>query len=124
MGIVYCSSENLIFFEYHNYFVLLILLGFLPISILTFFGCLAYYNVRHINNRTIPLVRQELDKQLTAMVLLQVFLNIFGLLPCAITTIILLIPQVMANPVAETYVTFFNTLFNVLFYLYFAVSVN
>jgi hypothetical protein len=124
IGIVYCLTGNHIFLEYHNYFFLLVLTGFLPIIFLTCFGCLAYFNVRQLSYRTVPLVRQELDKQLTVMVLLQVFLHIFSLLPYAIGFILSCIPQIMNQPIAAAYVNFLNTLFDILFYVYFAVSRN
>jgi hypothetical protein len=57
------------------------LIGYVPAVIAASFGWMAYRNVQQLAYRTIPLVRRELDKQLTLMVLVQVAANIFTLLP-------------------------------------------
>jgi hypothetical protein len=49
-------------------FVLVVLLGFLPLIIRTIFGLLAFVNVRGLQHRQVHLIRLERDKQLTAMV--------------------------------------------------------
>ena len=54
---------------------MLILTEILPIYITVLFGYLAYRNVRQIPYGTVPLVRRELAKQLTSMVLVQVVHN-------------------------------------------------
>lgn len=53
----------------------------LPIIVIIIFGFLAYRNVQQIAYRTVPLVRRELDKQLTTMVLLEVFSDLLFILP-------------------------------------------
>ena len=80
-GTVSCSIINEIFQKYYTYGYLLILAGVLPIFITVLFGCLAYWNVRQIPYRTVPLVRRELDKQLTSMVLVQVVHNFIVIVP-------------------------------------------
>ncbi|CAF3748822.1 unnamed protein product [Rotaria sp. Silwood1] len=50
---------------------------------------MAYRNIKEINYRTVPLVRRELDKQLTTMVLIQVIYTFFSILPSMIIYLIL-----------------------------------
>jgi hypothetical protein len=64
-----CSFTNVIFQTYFNVFHFSVLITSLPVAIIIFFGVLSYRNVQQISYRTIPLVRRELDKQLTKMVL-------------------------------------------------------
>ncbi|CAF3819005.1 unnamed protein product [Rotaria sp. Silwood1] len=64
-GKISCIITNDIFEKYVSYWFNLVFIGFLPIIITVFFGSLAYYNVRQLTYRTLPLVRRELDKQLT-----------------------------------------------------------
>jgi hypothetical protein len=76
-GSITCMIVNPIFQKYITYGYLLILTGILPICMAVLFGALAYWNVRQIPYRTVPLVRRELDKQLTSMILVQVVYNFF-----------------------------------------------
>jgi hypothetical protein len=62
-------------------------LGVLPISITVLFGYLAHRNVQQLSHRTLPLVRRELDKQLTVMVLTQVVFNFFAITPYTIINV-------------------------------------
>lgn len=87
-GIIFCTSVNIIFLKYYSYGFLLILNGILPVSLTGIFGLLAYQNVRTIAYRTVPLVRRELDKQLTVMVLTQVICNCFLIIPFSIVNTI------------------------------------
>ncbi|CAF1423290.1 unnamed protein product [Rotaria sordida] len=66
-GQLTCTITNAIFQQYFIYFYVLILGLVLPISITVIFGLLAYRNIQQMAYRTIPLVRRELDKQLTVM---------------------------------------------------------
>ena len=66
-----CITNNAIFDQYHTNFHRFFMLGVLPNSITAFFGILAYLNVKNLAHRTVPLVRRELDKQLTLMLLVQ-----------------------------------------------------
>jgi hypothetical protein len=78
-----CQITNNIFIKYHTYGYFLTLNNLLPL--ITFvFGLMAYHNARHIGHRTVPLVRRELDKQLTVMVLVQVLINFCTFLPYSI----------------------------------------
>jgi hypothetical protein len=83
-----CAITNIVFQQYYNSFNTPVLTSSLPIIIIFIFGILAYRNVQHIAYRTIPLVRRELDKQLTVMVLVQVFCNVVFLTPSIIENIL------------------------------------
>ena len=85
-GKVVCAITNAIFSKYSDYAQSLFVLIIIPMAIMTVFGLLAYRNVQNISYRTIPLVRRELDKQLTSMVLVQVFYNIPVMTPMLIAT--------------------------------------
>ena len=58
-----------------------VLVSGLPVLITALFGLLAYHNVTQLAYRAVPLVRRELDKQLTVMVLVQVVFNFCVLVP-------------------------------------------
>jgi hypothetical protein len=83
-----CLITNDIFAEYNTFGYVLILMGVLPLIVMVLFGSLAYYNVRHLAYRAVPVVRRELDKQLTQMVLVQVIYNCFVLTPYIIVVFI------------------------------------
>jgi hypothetical protein len=76
-----CSIENNSVRQYHTYGYLIVLVGILPLLITPIFGLLARHNVQQSAYRTMPLVRRELDKQLTSMVLVQILHNAFATLP-------------------------------------------
>ncbi|CAF4528161.1 unnamed protein product [Rotaria sp. Silwood2] len=129
-GRISCIITNDIFSKYVSYWFNLIFIGFLPIIITVFFGSLAYYNVRQLAYRTLPLVRRELDKQLTVMVLVQVAMNFFTLTPFNILSALSLNKSLMSDQVVAVkiqslltigifvyYMTFANP-----FYIYICVS--
>ena len=90
-GRMICGITNSVFQKYVTYFHILVLGTFVPIIIMTVFGVLAYRNVQQIAYRnvqqiayrTVPMVRRELDKQLTLMVLVQVLCDIVFVTPLA-----------------------------------------
>jgi hypothetical protein len=55
--------------------------------IVILFGILAYRNVQQIAYRAVPLVRRELDKQLTVMVLVEVLCDVIFVTPLIIQNI-------------------------------------
>jgi hypothetical protein len=61
------------------------------------FGLMAYHNARNLAHRTVPLVRRELDKQLTVMVLVQVLINFCTYLPFSIGSILITLNIFMSN---------------------------
>ncbi|CAF1535732.1 unnamed protein product [Adineta ricciae] len=76
-----CVNTNTIFSIYFSFGFILLLMGILPLTVMIIFGLLTYYNVKTLAYRTVPLVRRELDKQLTQMVLVQVIFNSIILSP-------------------------------------------
>jgi hypothetical protein len=80
---VYCTITNSQFIAYHSYGYFLSLSNIIPLTTAVF-GLMAFYNVRHLNYRTIPLVRRELDRQLTVMVLVQVLFSFWIVLLYAV----------------------------------------
>jgi len=51
-------------------------------------SAIAYRNIKQILYRTVPLVRRELDKQMTTIVLVQVIFNVIAITPCIILLLI------------------------------------
>ena len=121
-GTITCTPSNNNMSQYRNYFVSLVLLGYLPDFITVLFGILAYYNVNQIAYRTVPFVRRELDKQLTVMVLVQVVINLLTNIPCVTMNAVVYGISYMKDPVILDRVQFIYTVTVVIFYLYFAVS--
>jgi len=85
-----CQITNVNFIEYHTYGFFLTLNNLLPL-ITVVFGLMAYHNARTLAHRTVPIVRRELDKQLTVMVLVQVLINFCTFLPYSIQSMLVLI---------------------------------
>jgi hypothetical protein len=81
-----CQITNIQFIRYHTYIYFIFLYNILPI-ITVIFACLAYRNARNLMSRSIPLIRRELDRQLTVMVLIQVLINFYAFLPYSIESI-------------------------------------
>ncbi|CAF0934724.1 unnamed protein product [Rotaria sordida] len=119
-GKVSCIITNDIFSRYVSYWFNLVCIGFLPIIITVSFGSLAYYNVRQLTYRTLPLVRRELDKQLTAMVLVQVAMSFFTLTPFNILSALTLNKSIMNDQIAAVKIQASLTIGILLYYLTFA----
>ncbi|CAF2430015.1 unnamed protein product [Rotaria sp. Silwood2] len=123
-GKLICTITNPVFELYIAYGYLLILTAILPICITVLFGFLAYWNVRQIPYRTVPLFRRELDKQLTSMVLVQVVFNCIIILPYIIC--LFLVDTVNPNTVSINIsdLNFAQNISTIIYYLYFAVSMS
>ncbi|CAF1392979.1 unnamed protein product [Adineta ricciae] len=80
-----CATSNYIFLQYHIYGYFIIYNNLLPL-VTVIFGMMAFHNVRHLTHRTIPLVRRDLEKQLTVMVLVQTTIHVCTYLPFATIT--------------------------------------
>ena len=119
-----CVASNPIFFQYRLYFVSLIFIGFLPVAATIIFGSLAFHHVRTMNYRAVPLVRRELDKQLTIMVLTQDVMKFFTVLPYVIVTAISLNTGLIQHPNIAIYLRFATAISVLLYYFYFAVSMK
>lgn len=116
-----CTVINIIFQQYFNAFHVLVLLCGLPLVLTVLFGLLAYRNVKQLSYRTVPLVRRELDKQLTVMVLVQVVYNVFALLPYFIINIIITSPFNPTNPLTQTIITSIRIISIIFLYSCYAV---
>ncbi|CAF4764099.1 unnamed protein product [Rotaria sp. Silwood1] len=119
-GRIGCVITNPTFQQYFTYVYLLILAGVLPILINIIFGSVAYCNVRQIPYRTIPLIRRELDRQLTTMVLVQVVFKIFVIVPYITVLFILSTANFSNNSINVTQLNFANFVTGMMYYLYFA----
>jgi hypothetical protein len=97
--------------------------GFLPNFLTALFGVLAYRNTKNLAYRTVPLIRRELDKQLTRMLLFQVVINIFSLL--SFNIISLIVPNISTNtdPVVLAKLKLAQVLSYCIYYFYPAVSI-
>jgi hypothetical protein len=80
--------------------------------------------VKDITYRTVPLVRRELDKQLTAMVLVQDVFTFFILLPIMTLGFISLNPNNTQDPLANAEFQLANVIAVMFYYLYFSVSIK
>jgi len=85
---------------------------------------LTYRNVKNIAYRTVPLVRRELDKQLTVMVLVQDIFTFMTLLPIMTLGFVSLNPNIPQDPLSEAQFQLINVIAVMFYYLYFSVSIK
>ena len=121
-GAISCTITNSIYEKYYAYCYGLTLAGILPICITVSFVCLAYRNVRQIPYRTVPLVRRELDKQLTSMVLVQVVHNFVVIVPYISVLIGIYTINPTVQPSIYSALAYSIRITGLVYYLYFAVS--
>jgi hypothetical protein len=117
-----CTITNSIFQKYNAYGYIVTLTGVLPICITVLFGSFAYWHVRQIPYRVVPLVRRELDKQLTSMVLVQVAFNVFVIVPYIILVILNFTVSFSNQSIDLSVLNLISPIFGMIYYLYFAVS--
>ncbi|CAF1387789.1 unnamed protein product [Rotaria sordida] len=117
---IICTSTNAAFLKYHVYVYIISLAGAVPVIITVLFGSLAYRNIQQLAYRTVPLVRRELDKQLTIMVLVQVVHNFFVTIPYTIVTGIIYSPILPNDPIIIAQLQFANIITIYLYYLNYA----
>ena len=117
-----CTISNEIFQQYFLKVYTLVYIGFLPIFICTLFGLLAYYNINHLSYRTVPVVRRELDKQLTTIVLMQALFVFIAAVPYLITVILGTDGNIVRNPVVAVRLQFASTITLCIYYVNFGVS--
>ena len=87
-----CISTNTIFAKYFAYFYSVILIGFLPLSIMITFSLLAFFKARTIAVRQqVNHVRLSRDRQLTAMTLFHVLSAVIFITPYAVLMFIHLV---------------------------------
>jgi hypothetical protein len=120
--VISCVTTNHIFAQYRAYGASLTLIGVFPVTFTAVFGFLAYRNIKHLDYRTIPLVRQALDKQLTVMVLAQVILNCFTDIPYELSNALTIIPNIASDAIVWAKLQSAYSITLVCFYAYFAVS--
>jgi hypothetical protein len=113
-----CITTNPIFVRYRAYFVSLVLTAFLSVIITVLFRILAYRNVEQLTYRTVPLIRLELDKQLTKMILL----NFSTGIPLFIANALTINPNITDDNVVWAKLQFSFAITLLFFYSYIAVS--
>jgi len=116
-----CTITNVNFIQFNIYCNYLILGNIIPYLILFSFGLMAYRNVQQLAHRAVPLVRRELDKQLTVMVLVQLISAFFTLLPDFIVYMIDAYANIQ-DPVIKAKVDLLYRVIICVYYTYFAVS--
>lgn len=117
-----CVMTNSTYTQYRTYAILLLFVGFFPIVITMIFGSMAFYNVQNISYYTVPLVRREFDKQITAMVLVQVIINFFILLPNTVINVLILNINVFSDLNIQAQIRFSNNIGIMIYYLHLCVS--
>jgi len=115
-GKIMCTATDSLFVQLNIYFYRLIISNILPLFVALIFGLLTY--------RTVPLIRRELDKQLTVMVLVQDVFTFFILLPIMSLGFISLNPNITRDSLANAEFQLANVIAVMFYYLYFSVSVN
>ena len=78
-----CAISNPTWARYASLFYYPVLTGLLPIVVASSFSLLAFCNVRRIIRLRVPIVRRELDRQMTAMVFVRVVFLVILTLPYA-----------------------------------------
>ncbi len=119
-----CEITNDTFGRYHVYVYFLILRSFLPITINIIFALLAFRNIGQLAYHTVPLVRRELDKQLTIMVIVQAVLNACTLLPSSIIGALQKNAELTSNANVAATLQFAYIISVLVYYLNSAVSIN
>jgi hypothetical protein len=119
-----CVVSNVIFQKYSSLVFQVFVAGMIPLTIMILFGILAYRNVQNIAYRAVPLVRRELDKQLTKMVLAQVLYDIPVVLPIVIQNISSFIIDTSNDSFALQLMTFMRNLAYILYYFHYVVCIN
>jgi hypothetical protein len=117
-----CLVTNDIFNQYMSYGYYITLTNLIPLITIVF-GLLAFYNARHLAHRTVPLVRRELDKQLTVMVLVQVLISVCFLVPFSIDVLLVIIKILPNDPISQAEQNLAGTILTNLYILSFAVRI-
>ena len=119
-----CTITNTVFQNYRIYGFNVFLAGALPVFITLLFGSLAYRNIQQSAYRTVPLVRRELDKQLTSMVLVQIIYIFIAIVPYTIVMILTTTLDSPNNPVATAELQLAEYSGVCIYYSYFAVCIT
>jgi hypothetical protein len=117
-----CVVTNDIFNQYLSYGYCITLTNLIPLITIVF-GLLAFYNARHLAHRTVPLVRRELDKQLTVMVLVQVLISVCFLVPFSTFNVLNILNKLPNDLISQVEENLAGTTVTNLFVLSFAVRI-
>jgi hypothetical protein len=117
-----CAISDSTFQGYYTYGFVLVLISTLPVLVTAVFGLLAYHNVSQLAYRTVPLVRRELDKQLTVMVLVEVLFNFCVLIPYIVVYMTYLGVNANRNSYIYAQIQLARNVTLTFYYWYFAVS--
>ena len=117
-----CTLTNGIMSQYHTYSFSIILACMIPLCVTITFGSLAYHNVQQLAHRTVPLVRREVEKQLSVMVFAHIIYNVIATVPYLTITLIMLNGELLRDPLISAQLNFAFTLASCLYFLNFSVS--
>jgi len=119
-----CVMTNIVYIQYRMYVIVLVFYGLLPEIVSILFGILAHRNLKQLAHYTIPLVRRELDKQLTAMVLRQVLISSLILVPYVIMYTIQIQTTTIYDQVIVAQIQFVYTIMFALSNIYHSVNLS
>ena len=119
-----CVISNPILQYYNTYGFVLVLVSCLPVLVTGIFGLLAYYNISQLAYRAVPLVRRELDKQLTVMVLVQVLFNFCVLVPYIVVSTINLGVNISRTSFSYAQIQLARSITITCYYFYYAVGID
>ena len=117
-----CILTDNIYQNYRTYGFNVVLGGVLPVFLTVLFGSLTYRNIQQIAYRTMPLVRRELDKQLTKMVFAQVIYVFIAIVPYTTVIILLTNLDLRNKPFLTAQLQLTESLGAMIYYSYFTVS--
>lgn len=121
-GKITCMVTDPIYLQYRMYAILIILVGYAPLIITTIFGFMAFYNVQKSSSYAVPLVRRELDKQLTQMILVQALIDILILLPNTIINLFVLNINWFSSSYIQAQIRLTNNITYAMYYIHACVS--
>ncbi|CAF2545022.1 unnamed protein product [Rotaria sp. Silwood2] len=117
------NDNHALFSKYVVYVGFPIIDVFLPISIMSVYGLLAFRNVRTMTKRKVHIIRLRLEQQLTAMVLMKILGVCITIIPFLIVYIIrFTISWRNNNPIVEEQFRLVNSVFTILFLVNYANS--
>ncbi|CAF1436344.1 unnamed protein product [Adineta ricciae] len=119
-GEITCTNTNAIFQRYMNYVSGVTLTKILPIGLMILFGILSYRNIQQLARQTVPLVRRELDRQITIIVLVQSVITFFTITPYIVVYCLLLIFNANDYPAIYNNLQAANSISFSIYYLYHA----
>ena len=119
-----CTASNPHFLRLNIFFYRFLLSNLLPLFVTLIFGSLTYRHVQQLSYRTHPLVRRELDKQLTRMILAQDVWTFFLIIPILVMGFLSLDPSINLDPLYQAQFQLANVIAVMFYYLYFSVCLD